>query len=73
MAKTYTVTLIRETEITVTVGHQEGSGPTWFDPGDPEEWWIEDSINPSSGEVMDLDCIETEAAIKLAIKTMRER
>ncbi len=73
MANKYTVTLIRETEITVTVGFQEGSGQTWFDPGDPEEWWIEESINQSSGEVVDLDCTETEAAIKLAIKTKRER
>ena len=60
-----TVTITRTTAIEVTVGHEPGSAPTWWDPGDPEHWWIE-AATDDTDRPTELTEAEQEEAVKMA-------
>ena len=66
MSGTLTITIIREIEIAVTVGFNKGQAPRFYppDPGEPEEYWIEEAT--ADGEPIELEGSEEERAVKMA-------
>ena len=66
MTRTITVTIQRTIDLEVNVGHRAGSSPTWFDPGDPEEWWIESATDDDNQPVELTDDEQNEAVSRAA-------
>ena len=69
--RTVTVTILREVDIEVTVGHRPGSPQTFTDPGDPDEWWIKEATH--NGRPIELDGLEAEEAVEQAATQMESR
>ena len=63
-----TVVIERTIEIEVTVKYYKGSPQTMTDPGEPDEYYIEESVNAFNEETVELDSGEQELAIQVAIK-----
>ena len=59
-----TVVIERTIEIEVTVKYYKGSPQTMTDPGEPDEYYIEESVNAFNEETVELDSGEQELAIQ---------
>ena len=66
-SKKITVTIERTIQIDVTVGHFEGVPQSWHEQGEPEEFWIEQSVQSDTDEIIEIDDIETQTSIDLAM------
>ena len=66
MNRTITVTITRTLDIDVTVGHRPEVAPSWWQPGEAGEWWVESSVD-HDGDFVELNEAEAEEAIKLAV------
>ena len=64
MTRRRTVTITRTIDIDVTVGHHPGVAQSWWEPGEPEQTWIEEAIDHDGNPVELTDCEATEAARK---------
>lgn len=54
-----------DVELTVVVGHQPGYAPTWWEPGEPDQFWIVEATD-QHGETVELPEDEKARAVKHA-------
>ena len=71
MQHEYSVTITREIDLDVIVKHREGLSPTFQEPGEPDEWWIEQAVESLSSQPVELSHDERERAIMKGICAQR--
>jgi len=59
------VTVTRIVDIDVDVGFRPGLAQSWYEPGEPEEWWIEKATD-ENGDTVELTEAEKDEAVEKA-------